>query len=152
MLSYAILCCCYTAYCAVGYGDLVPTSWLGRMIACMVALSGTVVLALPIGIVGGKFAEQYDSYARTKKMGQRKLNLDCMNDEAMTALFRLIDKGGTQSIDIFEVRQAFEDYGMKFDGAKLLHYFAQADRNCSGKLSLSEFIQLCQQLQVSECE
>lgn len=43
----------------MGYGDIAPTSWLGRWVACVVMLIGIIILALPIGVVGGNFAEIY---------------------------------------------------------------------------------------------
>ena len=131
----------------VGYGDLIPTSWLGRAITCVVMLSGIVVLALPIGIIGGNFAELYDEYKYNKKMAG-KLHLETMDIQTMTDLFNLIDADGSDSVDIFELRAAFENHGLTMDGSKMLHFFGLADRAGGGKLSLSEFIHMCKLMQV----
>ena len=140
MLTYAVCC-------AVGYGDLVPTSWLGRMMSCIVSLSGIVVLALPIGIIGGNFAELYDDYVRLKNM-RKGVTLETMDGEAMSAMFNHIDTDQSGTIDIFELKASFEEHGIKFDAQKLLFYFSEADRTGGGKLSLSEFVHMCQLLQV----
>jgi voltage-gated potassium channel len=41
----------------VGYGDAVPVTTLGKMIASVTALGGLVMLALPVGIIATSFAE-----------------------------------------------------------------------------------------------
>jgi voltage-gated potassium channel len=41
----------------VGYGDVVPITPLGKLIAAVTALMGLVMLALPVGIVATAFAE-----------------------------------------------------------------------------------------------
>ena len=134
----------------VGYGDLIPTSWLGRMVAVIVAMSGIVVLALPIGIIGGNFAELYDDFKFAQKMGAR-LKLDTLDVEAMVALFQRMDSDGNEAIDIFDIKFIFEEHRMKIDSAKLLHYFSTADRLGTGKLTLSEFIFMCKLIQVCQC-
>ncbi|MFV0281702.1 MAG: cyclic nucleotide-gated ion channel [Rhodoblastus sp.] len=42
----------------VGYGDVVPITVAGRMIASFAALMGLVLLALPVGVVASAFIEQ----------------------------------------------------------------------------------------------
>ncbi len=42
----------------VGYGDVVPITPLGRLVAAFTIFSGIVVLALPIGIIATAFAEE----------------------------------------------------------------------------------------------
>lgn len=41
----------------VGYGDVVPVTVLGRMVAALTMISGLVMLALPVGILATAFAE-----------------------------------------------------------------------------------------------
>jgi hypothetical protein len=47
-----------------GYGDFVPTSPAGRVIACIITVCGILMLALPISIVGGRFQEEYTHYMK----------------------------------------------------------------------------------------
>jgi voltage-gated potassium channel len=41
----------------VGYGDVVPTTALGKIVAAMTAVMGLVMLALPVGIIATAFSE-----------------------------------------------------------------------------------------------
>ena len=42
----------------VGYGDVVPTTGLGRMVSALTAVAGLVMLALPVGIIASAFARE----------------------------------------------------------------------------------------------
>jgi voltage-gated potassium channel len=41
----------------VGYGDAVPITWLGKLVASVTAVMGLVMLALPVGIISSAFLE-----------------------------------------------------------------------------------------------
>lgn len=45
----------------VGYGDLVPTSGAGRLVAAVCMYCGVLVLALPISVIGSNFSREYDA-------------------------------------------------------------------------------------------
>lgn len=54
----------------VGYGDYVPKSVAGHVIASACAICGVIVLALPVGIVVSKFYRYYEYYSLTFKHAQ----------------------------------------------------------------------------------
>lgn len=45
----------------VGFGDMVPTSYSGRLLAMIAAYVGMFVLALPISVIGNNFERIYDT-------------------------------------------------------------------------------------------
>ncbi|XP_071177288.1 potassium voltage-gated channel protein Shaw-like [Mytilus edulis] len=47
----------------VGYGDEVPKSALGRIVGSLCAVSGLLLLAMPIAVIAGKFNDLYEKNA-----------------------------------------------------------------------------------------
>jgi hypothetical protein len=43
-----------------GYGDFYPTTWGGRVFACVCTFLGIVVIALPVTVLGTHFRKEYD--------------------------------------------------------------------------------------------
>jgi len=60
----------------VGYGDMVPQTSLGRLVGCVTILAGIVLIALPVAIVGGKFAEAYNELEYAEELFARKQNVN----------------------------------------------------------------------------
>ncbi|ESO01883.1 hypothetical protein HELRODRAFT_66265 [Helobdella robusta] len=58
--------------CTVGYGDAVPVTWLGKLIASCCALLGISFFALPAGIMGSGFALKVQQQQRQKHLTRRK--------------------------------------------------------------------------------
>lgn len=52
---------------SLGYGDIVPRTAGGLVIACLLCILGVCVLALPIAVIGGNFAALYAAYVIQKK-------------------------------------------------------------------------------------
>ncbi|CAG0900757.1 unnamed protein product [Darwinula stevensoni] len=58
--------------CTVGYGDTVPVTWQGKIIASFCALLGISFFALPAGILGSGFALKVQQQQRQKHMIRRR--------------------------------------------------------------------------------
>lgn len=59
----------------VGYGDVVPTTPLGKFLGSIVALTGVAFIALPAGILGAGFIEEFQKL-RDKKQGTTQNSTD----------------------------------------------------------------------------
>ncbi|XP_023216715.1 potassium voltage-gated channel subfamily KQT member 5-like isoform X4 [Centruroides sculpturatus] len=59
--------------CTVGYGDTVPITWPGKLIAAFCALLGISFFALPAGILGSGFALKVQQQQRQKHMIRRRV-------------------------------------------------------------------------------
>lgn len=55
----------------VGYGDLVPASSVGRLIGTLCALSGVIVMALPIAVIASSFTCYHDNMSTRQQMRTR---------------------------------------------------------------------------------
>ncbi|GAO49632.1 voltage-gated potassium channel [Saitoella complicata NRRL Y-17804] len=50
----------------LGYGDQYPITNVGRFIACLAALSGMMVIALPTSIIGSNYGREWADYERRR--------------------------------------------------------------------------------------
>merc|ERR1719191_2066848 len=59
----------------VGYGDMYPTTGAGKLIGTLTILCGIIVLAMPVGVIGANFSQEYDCMilqtAKRKKAEQQ---------------------------------------------------------------------------------
>ncbi|XP_078481107.1 voltage gated potassium channel subunit isoform X4 [Ciona intestinalis] len=66
----------------IGYGEKVPITWLGRLIASVFAILGISFFALPAGILGSGFALKVQEQNRQKHFARRRMPaaylLQCM--------------------------------------------------------------------------
>jgi hypothetical protein len=61
----------------VGYGDSFPTTQSGKLFGAVTILCGVVVLAMPVGVIGANFSNEYDrsqmEAKRREKLRQQRL-------------------------------------------------------------------------------
>jgi voltage-gated potassium channel Kch len=56
----------------VGYGDLVPISFPGKIIGAFALVFGVLLLSLPVAIIGNKFQEIYLSNQKEETQSNRE--------------------------------------------------------------------------------
>merc|ERR1719453_1115085 len=81
----------FTTTTTVGYGDFFPTTTAGKFVGVLTAYFGIILLALPITIVGGNFAKEYDKWMNETEMLKEEI-------EAMKDMRRSVrkSKGSTE--------------------------------------------------------
>lgn len=58
---------CIVTLTTVGYGDVVPTTLWGRVVAVGTMLGGVLVIAMPVSILGANFQVEYDREEKARK-------------------------------------------------------------------------------------
>jgi len=51
----------------VGYGDVLPVTQLGKLLASVIAITGVAFIALPAGILGAGFIEEFQRQRNEKQ-------------------------------------------------------------------------------------
>lgn len=65
----------YWAACTlttVGYGDICPVSWVGRLISMFSAIMGVAIIALPSGIITASYLEELKEWKARKSRAKQK--------------------------------------------------------------------------------
>ncbi|PAV79560.1 hypothetical protein WR25_11575 [Diploscapter pachys] len=58
--------------CTIGFGDLVPKTYLGRLVGSLCALMGVLTIALPVPIIVGNFSMFYSHAQARSKLPKKR--------------------------------------------------------------------------------
>jgi potassium voltage-gated channel Shab-related subfamily B protein 1 len=89
----------------VGFGDLYPTTFFGKIVGSMCAVCGVLVVALPIPIIVNNFAQFYKDAMVAEKAVQRKANLARAQREGTFVAFHNVNlrTAFTKTMDMVSV-------------------------------------------------
>ena len=83
----------------VGYGDIVPVSDVGRLLAVACAFVGVLFMALPISILGANFTVQYQRLSAQQRRDRKKRTTMMLAKKASLKTGKSINLGELELID-----------------------------------------------------
>ncbi|TNN12961.1 Potassium voltage-gated channel subfamily D member 3 isoform 2 [Schistosoma japonicum] len=105
----------------LGYGDIVPTTIIGKIVGGVCSLSGVLVIALPVPVIVSHFARIYQQNQRTdKREAQKKARLSRLTEMKSVA------------------ETAFSEGKRRYRNAKLAEYHKSFVNGKTGKNSKKE--------------
>jgi hypothetical protein len=57
----------------VGYGDVVPITIAGKVLSGAMCICGVLILSIPVSVVSQNFANEFESFDRSKEIGRMRL-------------------------------------------------------------------------------
>lgn len=75
----------------VGYGDMYPTTSIGKLIGCICCTSGIIFIALPIPTIVGNFSQFYKDQRKNAEVLRRVEDGEVLNDELEIGAHRTLD-------------------------------------------------------------
>ena len=110
---------CLITMTSVGYGDMVPATWAGKLVGSVCAICGVLIVALPISVIGSNFSLYY-AHVRAR------LKLPCKDRKILAGNLRGLLK---QPLSLSSRER--DRRGLKWTSTPALRRKGASRKNCS---------------------
>mmetsp|Transcript_48532 Transcript_48532/g.113629 ORF Transcript_48532/g.113629 Transcript_48532/m.113629 type:complete len:611 (+) Transcript_48532:69-1901(+) len=126
----------------VGYGDLTPFTWEGKVATSLLIIATMLYMAVPVGIIGNAFNTTWSDRDRLLLMKKTRDRLEQWGYSAVDipALFQCADSTDDGELTIAEFRSLIERLQLGFSDERVVQLFTSFDRNGSGTIDDKEFV------------
>jgi len=128
----------------VGYGDVVPETSQGKIVACGLMVCSALYMALPLGLVGASFSEVWAErdVLLVKKRTRDRLIQSGYTAHDIPALFAVFDTNKTGELTLVQFSKMIKQMNVFIDTERLLKLFNLLDRNQGGTIDEQEFVRI----------
>jgi len=132
----------------VGYGDVYPESWIGKLTASVAIVCGVLCMSMPITIVGNEFhiAWQEREVLQVVKGVRKMLKDRGLQPHEAVMIFNEFDVSAGESasegvgvLDFVEFGKALECMGIRLPQIRMRQIFNLFDSNADGYVDFVEF-------------
>ena len=125
----------------VGYGDVYPESWTGKLMASVAIVCGVLCMSMPITIVGNEFhiAWQEREVLHVVKGVRKMLKDRGLRTHEAVMIFNEFDVSASGCVDFGEFSKALECMGIRLPQVRLRQVFNLFDSNGDGHVDFAEF-------------
>ena len=125
----------------VGYGDVSPESWTGKLMASVAIVCGVLCMSMPITIVGNEFhiAWQEREVLQVVKGVRKMLKDRGLRTHEAVMIFNEFDVSARGCVDFGEFSKALECMGIRLSQIRMRQVFNLFDSNGDGSVDFVEF-------------
>ena len=125
----------------VGYGDVSPESWTGKLMASVAIVCGVLCMSMPITIVGNEFhiAWQEREVLQVVKGVRKMLKDRGLRTHEAVMIFNEFDVSARGYVDFGEFSKALECMGIRLSQIRMRQVFNLFDSNGDGSVDFVEF-------------
>eukprot|EP00419_Tripos_fusus_P004628 CAMPEP_0172674462 /NCGR_PEP_ID=MMETSP1074-20121228/12747_1 /TAXON_ID=2916 /ORGANISM="Ceratium fusus, Strain PA161109" /LENGTH=747 /DNA_ID=CAMNT_0013491871 /DNA_START=130 /DNA_END=2373 /DNA_ORIENTATION=+ len=96
---------CVVTFTTVGYGDEVPVTILGKLVAAATMVVGILVLAMPISVISMNFSKVWEDWSFEKEMQAQARRQDLLS---VSKALQTMENRTTLCIELFDARSGRE--------------------------------------------
>ncbi|CAE8630927.1 unnamed protein product [Polarella glacialis] len=124
---------------SVGYGDVVPHTDLGKVLASIQIVGGVCFMAFPLSIVGSSFTKVWDDRHRLIMRAKLTSRSNGMDMDEMKLMFHELDGDGSENITFEEFAPFVESLELGLSNRVIHDLFKAIDTDDSRSINFAEF-------------